>query len=82
MQITVSIPSQWPDAIQCSQDEFVQQAKMAMVCKLYEMGKLSSGIAAQIVGLERVAFLLQLSRYGVAMIDLESDELLADIDNA
>jgi len=82
MHITLNIPSQLPDAIQCSEDEFAQEAKMAMACKLYEMGKLSSGMAAQIVGLDRVAFLLQLSRYGVPMIDLERDELLADINNA
>lgn len=82
MHITLDIPSQLPDAIQCSKDEFAREAKMALACKLYEMGKLSSGIAAQIVGLERVTFLLQLSHYGVPMIDLDRDELLADIDNA
>ncbi|SDY34547.1 Predicted antitoxin, contains HTH domain [Allochromatium warmingii] len=82
MHITFNIPSQLPDAIQCSQDEFTRQAKMAMACKLYEIGKISSGMAAQIVGIERVAFLLQLSQYGVPMIDLNHDEILADIDHA
>ncbi len=55
---------------------------MAMATKLYEMGKLSSGMAAQIAGLERIEFLLQLSQYGVLLIDLDEEELHTDFDNA
>ena len=82
MQITVEIPSQLPDSVHCTPDDFARQAKMAMAAKLYEMGKISSGMAAQMVGVERVAFLHQLSQYGVAMIDLEAEDLHADVLNA
>lgn len=82
MQITIDIPQQLPDIMHCSPVDFEKQAKMAMVAKLYEMGKLSSGMAAQIAGLERVEFLLQLSQFGVPMIDLDKDELQADFENA
>jgi len=82
MQIVVEIPQGLPDAVQCTPDEFSHQAKMAMAAKLYEMGKLSSGMAAQMVGIGRVEFLLQLSRFGVAMIDLDENELSADVTNA
>ncbi len=53
-----------------------------MAVKLFEMKKLSSGMAAQLIGMDRVTFLLNLHHYGVAMINLEDDELLADIENA
>lgn len=82
MQITIEIPRQLPDIMHCSPGDFERQAKMAMVAKLYEMGKVSSGMAAQMAGLERVEFLLQLGRYGVAMIDLDKEELYADLQNA
>jgi predicted HTH domain antitoxin len=82
MQITIEVPQQLPDIMHCSLDDFEKQAKMAMVAKLYEMGKLSSGMAAQMAGLGRVEFLLQLGQYGVAMIDLDKDELQADLENA
>lgn len=82
MQIVVEIPQGLPDAAQCSPKEFSHQAKMAMAAKLYEMGKLSSGMAAQMAEVGRVEFLLQLSSYGVAMIDLDEDELRADVHNA
>jgi len=38
--------------------------------KLYELGRLSSGMAARLVGLERVAFLHKLGRIGVPAINL------------
>jgi predicted HTH domain antitoxin len=82
MQLTIEIPPELPDAIHCTPAEFNRQAKMAMASKLYEMGKLSSGMAAQMAGLGRVQFLMQLSQYGVAMIDLDHDELNADLKNA
>jgi predicted HTH domain antitoxin len=46
------------------------------------MGRISSGMAAQIVGVDRVEFLLQLSQYGVPMIDLDDEELQSDLKNA
>lgn len=55
---------------------------MAMPVKLFEMKRLSSGIAAKLAGMDRVTFLLSLHRYGIPMIDLEEDELLADQENA
>jgi predicted HTH domain antitoxin len=55
---------------------------MAMAVKLFEMKRLSSGVAAKLAGVDRVTFLLSLHRYGVAMIDLDDEDLLADLHNA
>lgn len=82
MQILVEVPSSLPDAIQCTPQQFVQEAKLAMGIKLFEMKRLSSGMAASLVGMSRVAFLGELHRYGVAVIDLGDDELAEDITNA
>lgn len=54
---------------------------MAMAVKLFEKRRLSSGMAAALVGLDRVLFLLRLSDDGVPMIDLNTDELAEDIAN-
>ena len=82
MQLIVNYPEKLPDALQQSPAQFEQEAKMAMAVKLYEMKRLSSGMAATLVGMERVAFLLDLHRYGVHVIDLRAEELQADFDNA
>jgi len=82
MQILVEVPASLPDAIQCTPQQFAQEAKLAMGIKLYEMKRLSSGMAASLVGMGRVQFLGELHRHGVAMIDLDDEELVEDINNA
>ena len=82
MQLIVNYPEQLPDALQQSPSQFEHEAKMAMAVKLYEMNRISSGMAAALVGMERVDFLLELHRYSVVAIDLGADELLADLRNA
>ena len=82
MQIIIKYPDLLPDALQQTRTEFEREAKMAMAAKLFELGKLSSGMAAVLVEMGRVEFLLSLHRYGVAMINLDESELQADIENA
>ncbi len=82
MQLVIEYPERLPDALQQSRSDFEQEAKMAMAVKLFEMKRLSSGIAAKMAGIDRVTFLLNLHRYGVAMIDLDEDDLLSDMRNA
>ena len=53
-----------------------------MAIKLFEMKRLSSGMAATLIGMSRVEFLAELHRYGVPMIDLDQNELAQDVSNA
>jgi predicted HTH domain antitoxin len=82
MQLNISYPDTLPDALQQTPAQFEQEARMAMAVKLFEMKRLSSGIAAALAGVDHVTFLLNLHRYGVAMVDLEEDELLSDLVHA
>ena len=82
MQLVIDYPRLLPDALQQTRSDFEQEAKMAMAVKLFEMKRLSSGVAAKLAGVDRVTFLLSLHRYGVAMIDLDDEDLLADLHNA
>ena len=82
MQLVIDYPASLPDVLQKSREEFEQEAKMAMAVKLFEMKRLSSGQAARLAGVDRVSFLLNLHRYGVSMIDLDEDDLQADMQHA
>lgn len=62
--------------------EVEHQIRMAAAVKLYELGRLSSGAAARLAGVPRVAFLARLGDYGVDTFGLTEDELLADVHNA
>ena len=82
MQLIVEVPNHLPDAAQCTPQQFMQDAKLAMAVKLFEMKRLSSGMAALLIGMTRVQFLGELHRFGVPMIDLDENELAKDILNA
>ncbi len=81
MQIVVNVPDHYLDAMHRAPEDFAHEAKLAMAAKLFELKRLSSGMAAQLIGMDRVTFLAQLQRFGVPMIDLGDDELAADVNN-
>jgi len=63
-------------------ESFIREMKMLTAVKLFELGRLSSGRAAQLAGVPRVAFLLALGRYQVSPFQLTPAELAQDIANA
>ncbi|WP_035985367.1 UPF0175 family protein [Leptolyngbya sp. KIOST-1] len=82
LQLTIDYPESFPDALGHTREQFEQEAKWAMAVKLFELKRLSSGMAASLLGVDRVTFLLKLGDYGVPIIDLSEDELLSDMANA
>jgi predicted HTH domain antitoxin len=81
-QLVIDYPEMLPDMLGRTQGQFEQEAKWAMGVKLFEMKRLSSGMAATLIGVDRVTFLLKLADYGVSLIDLSEAELLSDLENA
>jgi len=61
-----------------SKEEFEEEARYLLALKLYELGKISSGKAAKIAGLSRVAFLMKLGRYKVSPFQMELEEILGE----
>ncbi len=53
-----------------------------LALKLFELGKVSSGQAAEMCGLNRVDFLLEVGRSGVAVADLTNEEVAAEARHA
>lgn len=82
LQLNINYSETLPDAVGQTREQFEREAKWAMAIKLFEMKRLSSGQAAALIGIDRVSFLLNLDRYGVAMIDLSEEELRSDSENA
>ncbi len=80
-KMEIKYPANLPDILQESTDKFEQEARMAMAVKLFELKRISSGFAAEIAGLDRVSFLLELHKYGVSMINMEVEELSSDVEN-
>jgi predicted HTH domain antitoxin len=67
-----------PDSVDLKDYDF----SMIVAAKLYEDAKLSSGQAAQIVGLSKRAFIEMLGKYGVSVFSTSISDLHSDIANA
>lgn len=59
-----------------------REAKMVLASKLYELGKLSLGQAANLAGYSKETFMELLADYGVSLFNYSPDELDEDIRNA
>jgi predicted HTH domain antitoxin len=80
-QIAISYPETLADSMKMQSNEFAMEIKMLSLVKLYEMGKVSSGMAANVLGISRIAFLDILDLYHVSYF-ADASELESDFRNA
>ena len=76
--IEIKYPETIPAVLNLSPEIFEQVAKFALAVKLYEMGRLTSGQAAQMAGVSRATFLLECQRYGAASVEWDQAEIEAE----
>lgn len=74
-QVTINIPEKVLLAEKTDAASFAQEIQMLAAVKLFEIGRLSSGRAAELAGMTRVEFLLNLNRYQVFPFAAELDDL-------
>jgi predicted HTH domain antitoxin len=65
-----------------SPQEFESEARLLLAVKLYEMDRISTGAAAKLAGIGRVAFMFELSRFGLSPMGQDPSELAEDLANA
>jgi predicted HTH domain antitoxin len=81
-QVTFSVPDEIVLALKATPEALASRIRFAASVKLYEMGQLSSGAAAQLAGVPKPYFLSRLADYGVNTFDLGEEELAHDLKNA
>ena len=81
-QLTLTIPNDIPQLLKMSDDDFAREMQMLLAVKLFDMGKLTSGKAAELAGVSRVLFLHLLARYGVAAINFDAQEAQYEVASA
>ena len=62
--------------------ELEGEVRLTSALKLFELGRISSGLAARLAGMPRVEFLLLCGQYGVSVFQQTEGELLSDLDAA
>jgi len=78
-EISLSIPDQSVLALNTTPEQIGSELRLAAAMKLYEMGRLSSGAAAELAGIPRVAFLSKLADFGIPTFRMTREELEQDV---
>jgi hypothetical protein len=74
-ELVISLPDTTSLALKVPAEAVGKVLLLAAAAKLFEMGRLSSGAAAELAGIPKPVFLAKLADYGVSTFDLKSEEL-------
>lgn len=80
--LTIEYPPEILDALNQSQEGFKDEARLLLAIKLYEIGRLTTGLAAQLAGVPRTEFFFLLGRYQLSPIPTPPAELAAELAHA
>lgn len=80
--VQLNIPEEVLISLKETPETISQELSMLAAVKLFELGKLSSGRAAQLANISRVEFLNSLGRYQVSPFPLSPEDLAQDVLNA
>ena len=80
--VQLEIPEEVLISLKETPETIARELQILAADKLFELGKLSSGRAAQLAGMSRVQFLLLLGQYQVSPFSLTTEELERDVNNA
>ena len=74
-ELLIEVPEDILVAEKTNAARFSRELLLLASIKLYELGRMTSGRAAELAGLSRVQFLMSLDRYQVFPLSAELDEL-------
>lgn len=81
--IKIEYPESLANTLRLSEKDFKYEIKSSAIVKLFELGKISSGVAARVLEISRLDFLELLSKYNVSVFGAyDIDDLNEDIANA
>ncbi len=81
--INIEYPESLANILRLSGKDFESEIKKSSLVKLFELGKVSSGVAARVLGFSRLDFLELLAKYNVSVLSqYDLDDLSEDIANA
>ena len=81
--INIEYPESLAATLKLSGKAFEEEMKTSALVKLYELGRISSGIAAKVLGISRLDFIDLLAKYQVSVFGwTDPADLKDDISNA
>ena len=77
---TIEYPDEVLWALQQEPDE--AEARLLLAVRLYELGRLSTGLAARLAGVPRITFMFLLGQYGLSPFGETADEIEKDLEKS
>lgn len=65
-----------------SKEELEQELRFLLAVKMFELGRLSLGKAAELCGMQKMNFMGEMGRMGIPVINLDNDQIRQEIENA
>ena len=82
MTVNIPLDSELAGPLQMFDRPLKDTARELLVLELYRQGKISSGKAAELVGMPRIAFIQHTSDLGIPFFDMTEEEWRAEVDQA
>ena len=78
--VAVPYPDGLPQTLKLSDSEFAEEVRFLSAAKLFELGRISSGKAAKMAGVDRVSFLEKLGHYKMPAINIQAEEIDREVE--
>ncbi len=80
-QLIVEYPEDLPGLVHLTPEELAAEVRLMAAVKMFELGKLSSGKAAELAQLSRLDFLEACGRYRVSPYNYPGDDIEAELNS-
>ncbi len=82
MQITIDVPETFFKEVSFGYADPEKEIKFLLAAKLTEAGRISTGRAAEWLGMSKPRFLVEMSRYGLSAFPIDEASIEEDMLNA
>ena len=79
-KLIIDYPEGLERAVSTTREELETQIKLMAALKMFELGKLSSGKAAELAGISRVEFFEMCGRYQVPIVNYSLEDIATELE--
>ena len=78
-ELKIKYPTGFEHAVHMTKEEMEQHIRLMAALKMFELGKISSGKAAELAGMSRAEFLEACGRYRIPVFNYPDEEIGEEI---
>ncbi len=78
-ELKIKYPAGFEHAVHMTKEEMEQHIRLMAALKMFELGKISSGKAAELAGMSRAEFLEACGRYRISVFNYPDEEIAEEV---